>query len=56
MVEFTSEKPRARLEAIHRGVVGAGAVSICICHGEPLVTYECFQGFGLRLIAIREGC
>ena len=32
MVEFTSDKPKARLEAIRRGIVGTGAVSICIGH------------------------
>ncbi|KAH0830397.1 hypothetical protein J3R83DRAFT_1791 [Lanmaoa asiatica] len=30
MVEFTTEKPRARLEAIRRGIVGVGAVRIYI--------------------------
>lgn len=30
MVEFTSDKPKARLEAIRRGIEGADAVSICV--------------------------
>lgn len=35
MVEFTSDKPKARLEAIRRGIVGAGAVSIYVGHVIP---------------------